>query len=342
MSLKDHLNRDCYKCLQDKKQKDVCVQKIKLKLLSNKKIKIIKDKCIKNIELKFLNNEIFKTIKINGLENYKVSNKGRILNKKTNNILNAMKNNYGYIMVRLQNKINKKSILYRVHRLVGFTFLQNNNSDYNIIDHINRIRNDNRVENLRWCNSKINSNNTKKHTARQSIIINIYDDKEQYKNIIHKDIGDYSNYKISNYGRIINNISKYEFKTVADAEGYIISQIINVNKKRHLFRVHRLVCLLFCEKPENYNSSFVVNHIDENKSNNYYKNLEWVSTKNNIRHSLCKKVYMYDENNNLIKEFYSIINTCKYFNLKSTGAWIRKCIKTNRKWKNYYFSFIKK
>lgn len=48
-------------------------------------------------------------------------------------------------------------------------------------------------------------------------------------------------------------------------------------------RVHRLVAYLYCQNPSGYN---VVNHIDGNKSNNHYTNLEWCTAEHNEKHSL--------------------------------------------------------
>lgn len=72
-------------------------------------------------------------------------------------ILNGYKNKCGYMTVCLHDKNHKQS-LKTIHRLVAEAFIPNQENKPQV-DHINTIRTDNRVENLRWVTSKENQNN---------------------------------------------------------------------------------------------------------------------------------------------------------------------------------------
>ena len=104
--------------------------------------------------------EIWKDVKnYEGL--YQVSNLGRIKSLNYNHtnkekILELFKNNQGYMIICLHKKGRQKT--FRVHRLVAEAFIPNPKNKPEI-DHINTIRDDNRVENLRWVTRKENSNN---------------------------------------------------------------------------------------------------------------------------------------------------------------------------------------
>ena len=63
----------------------------------------------------------------------------------------------GYTFVHLQNNLGRKP--YRVHRLVAEAFIPNPENKPQV-DHINTIRTDNNVENLRWVTYKENNMNS--------------------------------------------------------------------------------------------------------------------------------------------------------------------------------------
>ena len=96
-------------------------------------------------------------------ENYEITKTGFIRNKKTKKILSRRKNSNEYIEISLC--INKKSIKQLVHRLLAIQFIPNENN-YKSVDHINRIKYDNSLENLRWASQEIQHNN---RTKRKNI-----------------------------------------------------------------------------------------------------------------------------------------------------------------------------
>ena len=92
---------------------------------------------------------------------YEISNLGRVksLNYRNTGKEKVLKNiecSNGYLMVNLTKNGKQKS--FYVHRLVAETFIPNP-EDKPCIDHINTIRTDNRVSNLRWVTQKENCNN---------------------------------------------------------------------------------------------------------------------------------------------------------------------------------------
>ena len=82
------------------------------------------------------------------LSKYEVSKEGKFRNKRTKYVLNANPDQYGYIYLKVfDNDGNRVS--HRAHIVVAKTFIPNPENKPTV-DHINRIRHDNRVENLQW------------------------------------------------------------------------------------------------------------------------------------------------------------------------------------------------
>ena len=138
---------------------------------------------------------------------------------------------------------------------------------------------------------------------------------------IWKDIKGYEGiYQISNLGKIksldrkdyANRNLKGVMLKFGLCKGYYTVVLSKCGEQKQ-FRVNRLVAENFIKNLNNYSD---VNHIDENKINNRVDNLEWCTRKYNNSYgtrlkriskkssvSLSKKVYQYDKELNLIKEW---------------------------------------
>lgn len=111
-------------------------------------------------------------------------------------------------------------------------------------------------------------------------------------------------YEVSNLGRVRDN--KGAIKPMyKNNKGYLCLSLYYNGKTYHP-TIHRLVAKSFIENPFNYKQ---VNHIDCNKENNSFSNLEW-----------CNQRYNYDEG---MKHFrYSKNENHFYAKLKNTDVYM--------------------
>lgn len=111
-----------------------------------------------------------------------------------------------------------------------------------------------------------------------------------------KEINGYEGkYIISDYGKIINILSLSEMKPFTTSTGYKRIQLSqNGIRKKHF--LHRLVADAFIPNPNNHP---IINHKDENPSNNNYLNLEWCSYQYNATYgnAITKRVAHTDYKN---------------------------------------------
>lgn len=120
--------------------------------------------------------------------------------------------------------------------------------------------------------------------------------KEIFKSVVFRNQV-YENYEISNFGTVrsvdrdnafIGANALVSYRTVQKLSGKVLKQKTNKDGYKYIglsnhgktlyAKIHRLVAETFISNPNNY---LVVNHIDEDKTNNRVDNLEWCTTKYN-------------------------------------------------------------
>lgn len=146
--------------------------------------------------------------KIKGYSDYKVSSFGRVKSFKWNKerILKPVIGKCGYAFYRLW--VNGVAKTIKGHRLVAIAFFENAENPNYVVDHINNIKDDNRLENLQMLTHRDNiikeaKSNTglsgvykPKHTKKYRSIISVnkkqihlgyYDTPEEAHNIYMKE-----------------------------------------------------------------------------------------------------------------------------------------------------------
>jgi hypothetical protein len=96
---------------------------------------------------------------IEGFLNYTVTSDGTVKNRTTGNALKHTLMKDGYYKVTLYN--DGKGTIYKVHRLIALAYIPNPDG-FPSVDHINRNKEDNCVQNLRWCTEAGNLKNLSK------------------------------------------------------------------------------------------------------------------------------------------------------------------------------------
>ena len=96
-------------------------------------------------------------------------------------------------------------------------------------------------------------------------------------------VNDYEEYEVDTNGVIYGKKGK-PLKFSINPKGYCIVTF-SINGKEKGFGVHQIVARQFI-KNDNPEFKTQVNHLDGDKTNNHVENLEWVTAKENMRHSV--------------------------------------------------------
>lgn len=151
--------------------------------------------------------------------------------------------------------------------------------------------------------------------------------------------------------RTRSTITPQKLKPKIDKDGYLVYGLM-VNKQRMCISEHRLVALTYLENPHNLPQ---VNHIDGDKTNNHYSNLEWCTTQYNVQHAFdthlnhtginnvkSRPVVAYKNNGEIDKIFESILHCSSYYNINEATIRFSDYKNATRGKHGLYFRMIDK
>ena len=157
-----------------------------------------------------------------------------------------------------------------------------------------------------------------------------------------KVIWDWENYYVNEDGDVENN--KTGKLLIGDVNNYGYYRVmLNKNKLRKRFFRHRLVGEYFVENPMDLPE---INHKDGNKSNNFYKNLEWCTRSLNEQHcwdnglkhynsgTIKNKPIIVTFNDGIIKKYVSQGKLSKDINVSTQiiSRWLNGTLKSYYKY----------
>ena len=166
----------------------------------------------------------------------------------------------------------------------------------------------------------------------------ISDEELQKEHVV---LSDFPEYKIYRSGKIYS-VKTHSWITPSNTRPYRRISLTNVQKKKKLINVHRLMALAFVQNsyPANYD---IVDHIDGDKWNNDPSNLRWCNSKMNANNSNTKKdtrgVKQYSLADEFIREFPSLISAQQTTGVKYTSI-LKACKRDQMSAGGYKWKYV--
>ena len=149
-------------------------------------------------------------------------------------------------------------------------------------------------------------------------------------------------YLISSHGRILgigtDNACKkgklLKQHKKKGKNGYMQIRLYDNNRAKTI-EVHLLVAKAFIPNQQNLP---VINHIDEDKTNNHMENLEWCTNQYNIRYSGAKKVDVYTKEGTYIETLEAIVDASIKYGIPTSNI-SRCCLSKDGYTRGFQFRF---
>ena len=156
-----------------------------------------------------------------------------------------------------------------------------------------------------------------------------------------REIPDFERYFVSNLGRVYDSKTNKFLGYKPDKNGYLRVVLRHKNNKVYYRFVHRLVAMLFIGNPNNY---LIINHKDENKTNNIVSNLEWCDYRYNSNYGAIQTKRRISCKNHIVcycKDKYIICASSRIASklLKIDNSQISKAVKSKKYYADVYWRY---
>jgi len=125
-----------------------------------------------------------------------------------------------------------------------------------------------------------------------------------------------SQYAVSKCG-LVKNLTNGRLKNLSiDTYGYLVTTLFKDGRRRQ-YKVHRIVAEVFVE---GFKEDLQVNHIDGDKKNNHFENLEWCTHEENRNHAIKNGLFINRiSEEDVTKIRRSVIRNSKDFGVMATA-----------------------
>ena len=239
-----------------------------------------------------LDQEIWKNIHPDyGCVGYKISNLGRVFIEGTGKLMKFRLNQDGYINCRFTREDDRKNFM--IHELVLATFEGSKPTKSHTVDHINKTRYDNKINNLRWATKQQQNENRNKYSkiGAKGIPVDVYSDDNEFIKTYKNATSAANELEIDN--EMILKCCRYNKKKPTEAKykryaGYIW-KFPNTTVENEIWKVIDYKCLGQTYEVSNL-GRVKISSIDKiSELTNLYENYPDDHPNKYVRISLCNK-----------------------------------------------------